>query len=264
MTIPMTVRTAAVAGTFYPADARALRSEIEGYLAKVEARGPVPKALIVPHAGYRYSGPVAASAYGRVRDGRGRIERVVLLGPAHRVCVRGLATTTAEAFQTPLGPMRVDREQLAALEQLPRVQPFDRAHEDEHSLEVHLPFLQVTLGDVLLVPLAVGDATVDEVASVLNAAWGGPETLIVISSDLSHYLDYDAARALDAETTRAVEELAFERIGEEQACGRVPMRGLLAVAAQRGMHVTTLDLRNSGDTSGKRDWVVGYGAWSVE
>jgi AmmeMemoRadiSam system protein B len=257
-------RKTAVAGTFYPADPRALRAEIDEYLRLVEPTGPAPKALIVPHAGYRYSGPVAASAYGRVRDGRGRITRVVLLGPAHRVCVRGMATSTAEFFDSPLGPMAIDREAVASIEHLPRVQAFDRAHEDEHSLEVQVPFIQATLGDVKLVPIAVGDATVQEVASVLEALWGGPETLIVISSDLSHYLDYEAARALDAETTRAVEELAFEKIGEEQACGRVPLRGLLAVAGKRGLHATTLDLRNSGDTSGKRDWVVGYGAWAVQ
>lgn len=257
----MNTRKPAVAGTFYPADPRVLRAEIESYLAQVKETGPVPKALIAPHAGYRYSGPVAASAYGRVRDGRGRIERVVLLGPAHRVPVRGMATTTAESFDTPFGPVAIDREAIAKLEKLPRVFASDRAHEDEHSLEVHLPFIKATLGDVKVVPIAVGDATIEEVADVLDALWGGPETLIVVSSDLSHYLDYPSARALDAETTRAIESLAFERIGEDQACGRVPMRGLLAVAARRGMSVTTLDVRSSGDTSGKRDWVVGYGAW---
>jgi AmmeMemoRadiSam system protein B len=260
----MTTRRAAVAGTFYPADPRALRAAIDGYLSHVKESGPVPKALIAPHAGYRYSGPIAASAYGLVRDGRGRIERVVLLGPAHRVCVRGMATSTADSFDTPLGPIAVDREAVAKIESLPRVQAFDRAHEDEHSLEVHLPFIKATLGDVKVVPIAVGDATVDEVANVLDALWGGPESLVVVSSDLSHYLDYASARAIDEETTRAVESLAFERIGDDQACGRVPMRGLLAVAARRGLSVRTLDVRNSGDTSGKLDWVVGYGAWAVQ
>jgi MEMO1 family protein len=256
-------RPTAVAGTFYPAEARAVRAEVEGFLREVKETGPVPKALIAPHAGYRYSGPIAASAYGRVRDGRGRISRVVLLGPAHRVCVRGMATSTADAFDSPLGPVRLDREAIARIETFPRVKPFDLAHQDEHSLEVHLPFLQVTLGDFSLVPIAVGDAKPDEVAAVLDELWGGDETLIVVSSDLSHYLEDHAAKALDAETTRAIEQLAFERIGDDQACGRMPMRGLLAVAKRRGMSVTTLDLRNSGDTSGKRDWVVGYGAWAI-
>ena len=260
----MQSRKPAVAGTFYPADPRVLRGELEEFLGGAATTGPTPKALIVPHAGYRYSGPIAASAYARVREARGRITRVVLLGPAHRVCVRGMATSSAEFFESPLGPIAIDREAVALIERLPRVHSFDRAHEDEHSLEVQIPFIQATLGEVKLVPIAVGDATVQEVASVLDALWGGPETLIVISSDLSHYLDYDTARALDAQTTRAVEELAFERIGEDQACGRVPLRGLLAVAAQRGLSATTLDLRNSGDTSGKRDWVVGYGAWALQ
>jgi AmmeMemoRadiSam system protein B len=260
----MQTRKTAVAGTFYPADPRVLRAELESYLSAVKETGPVPKALIAPHAGYRYSGPIAASAYGRVRDGRGRIERVVLLGPAHRVCVRGMATSTAESFDSPLGPLTIDRDAVALIEHLPRVQAFDLAHADEHSLEVHVPFIKITLGDVKLVPIAVGDATVDEVAQVLDALWGGPETLIVVSSDLSHYLDYASARALDAETTRAVEELAFEDIGDEQACGRVPIRGLLAAASARGLKAQTLDVRNSGDTSGKRDWVVGYGAWSLQ
>jgi MEMO1 family protein len=258
-------RKPAVAGTFYPSDASVLRSDIEEYLAAVPETGPVPKAIVAPHAGYRYSGPIAASAYGRVRDGRGSpgtIERVVLLGPAHRVLVRGLATSTADAFDSPLGPMRVDREAVARVERLPRVAAFDLAHQDEHSLEVHVPFLQVTLGDVALVPIVVGDASPDEVGRVLDELWGGPETLIIVSSDLSHYLDDRTAKAVDAETARAIEALAFDRIGDDQACGRMPLRGLLSVAARRGMHASTLDLRNSGDTSGKRDWVVGYGAWS--
>ena len=256
-------RPTAVAGTFYPAEPGILRAELEGFLSAVRETGPVPKALIAPHAGYRYSGPIAAEAYGRVRDGRGLITRVVLLGPAHRVCVRGIATSTADAFASPLGPMRLDREAIARIEKLPRVAPFDLAHQDEHSLEVHVPFLQVTLGDVALVPLAVGDAKPEEVAAVLNELWGADETLIVVSSDLSHYLDDASARALDSETARAVETLAYDRIGDDQACGRMPIRGLLAVAKERGLRVTTLDLRNSGDTSGKRDWVVGYGAWSL-
>lgn len=255
-------RPTAVAGTFYPKDRAKLRAEVEGFLAAVSETGPTPKAIIAPHAGYRYSGPIAASAYGRVRDGRGRIERVVLLGPAHRVCVRGIATSTAAAFESPLGPVRLDREAIARIEKLPRVLPFDLAHQDEHSLEVQLPFLQGTLGEIALVPLAVGDAKPNEVAAVLDALWGGEETLIVVSSDLSHYLDDESAKALDAETTRAIESLRYDGIGDDQACGRVPVRGLLAAAAARKMRATTLDVRNSGDTSGKRDWVVGYGAWS--
>lgn len=257
------IRQPAVAGSFYTDEPGALRAQIERFLADVPERGPAPKALIAPHAGYVYSGPIAASAYGRVREGRGRIERVVILGPAHRVFVRGIATTTAEAFETPLGAMRVDRAAIAAVEQLPFVEPRDLAHLGEHSLEVHLPFLQMTLGDVSIVPLVVGDASPQEVAAALEILWGGPETLIVVSSDLSHYLDDATAKAIDRETCDAIESLAFERIGDEQACGRMPMRGLLAFARSKGLRVRTLDLRNSGDTSGLRDQVVGYGAWAI-
>lgn len=258
-------RPAAVAGAFYPGDPRVLRATVEKLLAEVPEHGPVPKAMIAPHAGYAYSGPIAARAYGPIRDGRGTIRRVVLLGPAHRVYVRGFATPTVDAFDTPLGSVRLDRDAIGMVERLPGVKPFDLAHEEEHSLEVHLPFLQVALGDdFTLVPIVVGEASPEEVARVLDVLWGGPETLVVVSSDLSHYLDDRAAKAMDGETCRAIEALRPDLVGDEQACGRMPMRGLLLAAKERGMHVQTLDLRNSGDTSGKRDWVVGYGAWRFD
>ncbi|MEQ8194650.1 MAG: AmmeMemoRadiSam system protein B, partial [Rhodospirillales bacterium] len=222
---------------------------------------PLPKAIIAPHAGYIYSGPIAASVYARLKPLRGRIERVVLLGPCHRVAVRGLALSGADAFATPLGNVPVDKEAVAALAGLPQVSTFDATHAQEHSLEVHLPFLQEILGAFKLVPLVVGDASADQVAEVLERLWGGPETLIVVSSDLSHYLDYDTANRLDRETCAAIESLDFTRIGRDQACGRIPVSGLLALAKRRGLGVDTLDLRNSGDTAGPRDRVVGYGAW---
>lgn len=256
------IRQAAVAGQFYPATAKELAAAVERYLSQATPpSGPIPKAIIAPHAGYLYSGPVAASAYARIRAAAGHIRRVVLLGPCHRVAVRGLALSSAQAFATPLGNVRVDGEAAERLLKLPQVHVFDETHFQEHSLEVHLPFLQVILGDFALVPLVVGDATADEVAEVLDALWGGPETLIVVSSDLSHYLGYDAARRLDQETCHAIESLDPNAIGEEQACGRVPVRGLLHLARQRGLSVVTIDLRNSGDTAGPRDRVVGYGSW---
>jgi len=256
------IRQAAVAGQFYPGGARELAAAVERYLsqAAVEA-GPVPKAIIAPHAGYVYSGPVAASAYARLRPAAGRVRRVVLLGPCHRVPLQGLALSGAEAFATPLGAVRVDGEAAERLLALPQVRVFDETHFQEHSLEVHLPFLQVVLGDFALVPLVVGDAADDEVAAVLDAAWGGPETLIVVSSDLSHYLGYEAARRLDQATCRAIEALDAGAIGADQACGRIPVKGLLRVARRRGLSVVTVDLRNSGDTAGPRDRVVGYGSW---
>lgn len=256
------IRQAAVAGQFYPGTARELTAAVERYLAQATPpSGPTPKAIIAPHAGYVYSGPVAASAYARIRAAAGHIRRVVLLGPCHRVAVRGLALSSATDFATPLGNVRVDAEAAERLLKLPQVHVFDETHFQEHSLEVHLPFLQVILGDFALVPLVVGDATADEVAEALDAVWGGPETLVVVSSDLSHYLGYEAARKLDQATCRAIESLDGGAIGQDQACGRIPVSGLLHLARRRGLSVATIDLRNSGDTAGPRDRVVGYGSW---
>jgi AmmeMemoRadiSam system protein B len=262
----LTTRDPSVAGLFYPADPVALAQQVRGYLAAASAPGPTeeaPKALIAPHAGYVYSGPVAGTAYAQIAPLAGRIERVVMLGPTHRMAIRGLAYSRAERFLTPLGEIAVDREALAELADLPQVRELEAPFEGEHCLEVQLPFLQIVLGDFRLVPLLVGDASPSEVAEVLARLWGGDETLIVVSSDLSHYLDYASARALDAKTSRAIEALRLEDIGHQQACGRIPMSGLLAEARRRGLHARTLDLRNSGDTAGPKNQVVGYGAYVV-
>ena len=260
------MRAPAVAGTFYPADPRSLASALRGYLdaareARREGSGPAPKALIAPHAGYVYSGPVAASAYVEIEALRDVVERVVLLGPSHRVPLRGIAASTAEVFVTPLGEVPVDQAAIDSIAHLPQVKRLDAPHEWEHSLEVHLPFLQCVLGGFRLVPLSVGEATPDGVAEVLEVLWGGRETLLVVSSDLSHYYDYETARRLDAHTTRAIEELRPEGLDEESACGRVPARGLLVAAKRHGLRARTVDLRNSGDTAGPRDEVVGYGSY---
>ena len=258
------VRNPAVAGLFYPDDPRELRMMVTEFLGAVVGADTVPKAIIAPHAGYIYSGPVAASAYARIRPARGRITRVVLLGPAHRVGFHGLALAGAEYFQTPLGRIPVDQEAVKKISGLPQVHVMDAAHMQEHSLEVHLPFLQETLGEFGLVPLVVGDATPGEVAEVLEMLWGGPETLIVISSDLSHYHDYKTAQRLDRATSQAIEQLRPEDIQYDHACGRNPVNGLLQVARQRGLKAKTVDLRNSGDTAGTPDRVVGYGAYVFE
>jgi AmmeMemoRadiSam system protein B len=258
------VRHPAVAGMFYPASRGELHSMLSGYLLDAAADDNVPKAIIVPHAGYIYSGPVAASAYARLVPARERIKRVVLLGPSHRVPFTGLAYTSARFFETPLGMIPVDTTALAAIADLPQVQLLDAAHAREHSLEVHLPFLQEVLDDFSLVPLVVGDATPEEVAEVLERLWGGDETLIVVSSDLSHYHDYDTAVALDTATSRAIENKRIQDIGYDHACGRIPVSGLLTVAGRQHMKVTTVDQRNSGDTAGPRDQVVGYGAYVLE
>mgnify|MGYP003633903635 FL=1 len=256
------VRPTAVAGSFYPDRPQ----DLDALLARCwdDAKitvGPVPKAIVAPHAGYIYSGAVAASAYARIKPAHGRIKRVILLGPCHRVAVNGLALSGADAFDTPLGPVEIDKAAAALIADLPQVQVFDETHAQEHSLEVHLPFLMSVLDDFKVLPLVVGQATTGQVAEVLEKLWGGPETLIVVSSDLSHYLDYDSARDIDQRTCRAIEALAPDRISNHGACGRFPLGGLLKLAKAKGMTVETVDLRNSGDTAGPRDRVVGYGSW---
>jgi len=263
------IRPAAVAGYFYPADPTALEAELDRYFAECGglAKGEpdaVPKAIIAPHAGTIYSGPIAASAYRLLAPARGRITRVVLLGPAHRVGFRGLAAPSVDAFATPFGPIPLDRPALDALAALPQVRVFDDAHAQEHSLEVHLPFLKTVLGDFTLVPLVVGLAGPEEVAELLEKVWGGPETLIVISSDLSHFHDYDTARRLDGRTCQAIERLDDSVIDGDGACGVHPISGLLTLCRRKGLTAETLDLRNSGDTAGDKSRVVGYGAWRFD
>ena len=256
------LRPAAVAGMFYPAAPRELAWEVDNMLGHSAGGGLAPgfpKALIVPHAGYVYSGSVAAEAYDRLRPARGIVRRVVLLGPCHRVPVRGLALPDAAAFDTPLGQVPIDREAVASLTGLPQVVVSSAVHAEEHALEVQLPFLQRVLGEFSLVPLAVGAASPSEVAEVIEKLWGGEETLIVVSSDLSHYRAYDEARAIDRGTARAILDFSID-IDHEQACGATPVAGLLLAAKRHGMNVELLDLRNSGDTAGDRSRVVGYGA----
>ncbi|MEA2079483.1 MAG: AmmeMemoRadiSam system protein B [Pseudomonadota bacterium] len=256
------IRDPAVAGLFYPDDPIVLQQQLEGFLYQEPSVRTNPKALIVPHAGYIYSGPVAASAYTQLIPIRDQIERVVLLGPAHRVGFRGLAATSAAYFSTPLGLVHIDQEAMDDILALPQVRVFDDAHREEHSLEVQLPFLQAVLRkDFALIPLVVGETEANEVAEVIEKLWGGPETLLVISSDLSHYQDYDTARRLDSATSTAIEQLNPQALDYQQACGRNPVSGLLVAARHHHLQVKTLDLRNSGDTAGSRDRVVGYGAY---
>jgi AmmeMemoRadiSam system protein B/AmmeMemoRadiSam system protein A len=261
------IRPAAVAGTFYPADAATLRAQVQACLDEAQeqgaGRGAAPKLLIVPHAGYIYSGPVAGHAYARLAPWAGRVRRVVLAGPTHRVPVRGLAVPTVESFETPLGRVAIDAEAREAVAGLPQVVLDDRAHAHEHSLEVQLPFLQAVLGGgFTLLPLAVGDAEPGEVAEVIERLWGGDETLIVISSDLSHYLAYEHARAVDRATVDRIIGLATD-IDPHEACGAFALNGALAAARRHGLAPQLLDLRNSGDTAGDRRRVVGYAALAL-
>lgn len=253
----ITVRQPAVAGMFYPAEPRQLAQDLQRMLAEAKPQQLVPKALIVPHAGYIYSGAIAASGYATLRPLAPRIRRVVLLGPTHRVAVRGLALPGADAFDTPLGRIKLDMEAARTIADLPQVTVSAEAHALEHSLEVQLPFLQTVLEDFILLPLAVGRATPGEVAEVLETVWGGEETLIVISSDLSHFLPYAAARRMDDETVQSILKLG-EPVDHEQACGGTPINGLMVAARHHRLAPHLLDLRNSGDTAGSHDRVVGY------
>ena len=266
-TTPSHVRPPAVAGRFYPGDAEQLEAEVRRYLNAAQAPDdclapPLVKAIIAPHAGYVYSGPIAATAYVHLACSDIPVRRFVLVGPAHYVPLRGLAVSSADAFLTPLGRVPVDAEGRQAALASRWVRVDDHAHQPEHCLEVQLPFLQVLFPDFSIVPLLVGDAAADEVADALERLWGGPDTRIVISSDLSHYYRGDVARQLDAETAATIVALDAPALREDAACGREPIAGLLALARRHAMTAAALDLRHSGDTGGPPDRVVGYGAFS--
>jgi Predicted dioxygenase len=258
------IRPAAVAGSFYPGEPSSLASEVTSYLAQARQFAPParpPKAIIAPHAGYIYSGPIAASVYARLEPLRGKVKRVVLAGPAHRVYVEGIALPSVAAFDSPLGAVALDTEALDRLRKLPFAETSDRAHAMEHSLEVHVPFLQSVLGEFRLVPIVVGDAAPAQMAQVFDLVWGSEETLIVVSSDLSHYLPYEAARRRDRHTAEAIMHLEA-RLVPDEACGCAPINGLLQAVRKHGLVPEQIDVRNSGDTAGDRQRVVGYGAFA--
>lgn len=254
-----TIRSAAVAGLFYPEDAQQLAQDVQQLLAEAKLHDLKPKALIVPHAGYMYSGAIAAIAYISLRSTASTIKRVVLLGPAHRVAIFGLALPGVDVFDTPLGRVKLDTDSVQAIAHLPQVNISTEAHALEHSLEVQLPFLQTMLDDFTLLPLAVGMASAEAVAEVLDYLWGGEETLIIISSDLSHYLPYATAQRVDNETVQSILQLQ-QPIAHDHACGGTPISGLIIAAQKYQLTPHLLDLRNSGDTAGARDQVVGYAA----
>lgn len=256
------VRAPAVAGAFYPANSTVLAEQVDRLLAEARvSEGPVPAALVVPHAGYVYSGPIAASAYARLRQAASGVHHVVLLGPAHFVALRGLAHPEVEQLRTPLGTVDVDRSLLEQARTLAQVSGSARAHEPEHSLEVQLPFLQRALPGVPVLPLLVGRASPEEVAEVLEALWR-EDVLPIVSTDLSHYLPQETARAVDRSTAAHI--LALEGpVDSERACGAAPLNGLLLAARRRGLRVELLDLRTSADTAGEPDAVVGYGAFAL-
>lgn len=259
------IRPPAIAGTFYPSNPEELRATVEYFLGKADkifgSAHNVPKAIIVPHAGYIYSGLTAAAAYNRLHLGRETIKRVIILGPCHRIGINGIALPSTETFQTPLGNIPLDKDAIARIKDLEYVKIFNETHEEDHSIEVHLPFLQKVLAEFKLLPLIVGDTETKKVAKVLEILWGGPETLIIISSDLSHYLNYNEAKILDSQTSNAIEQMDLHALSHDQACGRHSIKGLLMLAKSKGLSVTKADIRNSGDTAGNKDRVVGYGSW---
>ncbi len=256
------IRLPAVAGVFYPAQAEELRTVVQQFLQRCETTQiAVPKAFIAPHAGYVYSGNVAAMVYATIQSVRHLIKKVILLGPSHRIALKGLAVPIAQYFATPLGKVTVDIESRDICLTLSQVTVSEQAHLYEHSLEVQLPFLQEILADFTLLPLVVGHATPLEVSEVLEKMWGNDETIIIVSSDLSHYHDSQTAQRLDQLTSQAIENLQPEHIAYEQACGRNAINGLLVSARQRKMRAHTIHLCNSGDTAGSKDRVVGYGAY---
>lgn len=256
------IRPAAVAGSFYPGNMQNLKELVDGLLADASTDETCPNAIIAPHAGYVYSGPIAASVYARLLNREKPIEKVVIIGPSHRVAFKGIAASSSDFFRTPLGDIEVDTDEIQEIVKLPSLGYLDEAHSDEHSLEVHLPFLQRVLPAFKLIPLVAGDASPVEVSRLLEQVWGGEETLIVISSDLSHYHPYNKARALDKVTSEKIQRLDTNLSGDE-ACGCRPINGLMHFARQRGYRIEEVDLRNSGDTSGDADRVVGYGSYVV-
>lgn len=256
------VRLPCVAGYFYPAEQNILAATVQELLANAKIIAvSAPKAIIAPHAGYVYSGPIAATIYKTLTAHKDQITRVVILGPAHKVGFKGIAVTQIANFATPLGMIPVDLASIAKIVNLPGVHIFEHAYDMEHSLEVQLPFLQTILSKFSIIPCVVGDAKPEDVANLLEHLWGGPETLIVISSDLSHYHDYATAQQMDTATSQAIVALAPQQIADNQACGRLPVKGLLLAAAKLNLQAQVLDLRNSGDTAGDKNRVVGYGAY---
>lgn len=264
-----TIRPAAIAGSWYPGDEPALSAALEKFMAAatslqhaLSGTPPVPKAVIVPHAGYKYSGAIAARAYARIVPIADQITRVVLFGPAHRVYSKGLAIPSVEYFETPLGRVKLDQEYLHILKAQDYTEVSDAAHAEEHSLEIQIPFLQQVLGEFQLTPVVVGGASGEVVEDALKRLWGGAETLIVISSDLSHYHGYEESQRRDSATSMAIMSLSTGSIGSENACGWRPVDGLLRRAKNLGLTPTTLEVKNSGDTASPHDRVVGYGSWT--
>lgn len=259
----MTIRTAAVADSFYPADCDLLRSQVSDFMRFEGFNKLIPKALIVPHAGYVYSGSTAGCGYALVKKLSQTVKRVILIGPCHRIWIKGLAVPDCQYFETPLGKVKIDSTALTELLKFPQVSISAEAHAQEHSLEVQLPFLQLIFPQFELLPIVVGEISVEELAEVIEFLWGGEETLLVVSSDLSHFLEYDTAVNCDTKTSDAIEKLQIDFISQSMACGSSAIKALLTVAKKKHLSVKTIKQCNSGDTAGSKDRVVGYGTYAI-
>jgi len=259
----MNIRPAAVADIFYTANGTELAAQVSDFMDADEVTNIVPKALIVPHAGYIYSGGTAGKGFALVKKLTAAVNKIVLIGPCHRVWIQGLAIPDCQYFETPLGKIEVDSKTLNELVKFPQVTISDQAHAQEHSLEVQLPFLQSIFDQFKLIPLVAGEVSEDAFIEVLEYLWGGEETLIVISSDLSHFLDYDAAVAIDNKTSQAIESFEAGSINSDMACGSAGIKALLSLAKNKNLHVKTIHQCNSGDTAGDKDRVVGYGTYAI-
>lgn len=257
----MSVRIPAVAGIFYPGDRFMLENQINTLLTQAKQHSPFPKAIIVPHAGYAYSGAIAASAYASLKQNRNQIKKIVLLGPAHTLYFKGIAYDSKQYFSTPLGEIKQDQDLLNKIIHLPYVHELPEAHQNEHCLEVQWPFCQVLFSNFSILPLVVGETNEKDVSRLLNLIWGDPDTLIIISTDLSHYLPYNLAQTADHDTCMSIDTLDDESIHQDGACGYYALRGFLHCARQKQLHGRLLDLRNSGDTAGNKQKVVGYASY---
>ena len=257
------VREAAVAGIFYPADVYQLKNDINGYLQHItDNNSGKPKILITPHAGYKYSAQVAASAFAKLRPFKDKIKKVFLLGPSHRVYVNGVALPKEKSFKTPLGIIKVDSD---IVEQISKTKPFkfkSTAHKNEHSLEVSLPFLQVVLGNFEIIPMLYGEANPHEIAQTIQPYLERDDSILIVSADLSHYLDYSTAKKVDEQTANNIKE--GKTVDHHQSCGATAINTALIMAQNFGLVPQMLNMANSGDVIGDKDSVVGYGAWSFE
>ena len=256
-------KKADVAGLFYPAEPKELREMIEVFISNAKVAQNLTRAIIAPHAGYVYSGPIAGSAYRALYSSKETIKNVVIMSPSHNISFDGVATHSADSFSTPLGDLHVNKEIKETISNLPFVKELDNAFIREHALEVHLPFIQHTLPQAKIVPLIVGHTYPEEIQMLLETLWPDPTNAFVISSDLSHFLSYVQAQKIDSLTAKQIEKLLYKEIHHEQCCGFFPLRGLLKFAKEHGLKITALDLRNSADTAGDKGRVVGYGSFIV-